>query len=242
MSRLRRQDGFTLPEMLSALIVGMIVVIVAMGLLDFTIRRSGEIAGRVEASQKGRAAMDTMTQHLRSQVCLTSTTPPIATGDANSVSFYADLTDGSTGEPPERHIVTYDPGKRLLVEEDYEGTRAVNTVSYSATWDRKRQLAHNVVPETAGGPIFKYYAFDNTVTPPRPTVLLPTPLSPTDRARTVRMEIAFRVLPVSARKDALTARGDVVFRDDVYVRAADPDDPRDVRPPDPDDEIPPVCT
>jgi type II secretory pathway pseudopilin PulG len=167
MSKLRGQDGFTLPEMLTALIVGMIVVSVALGLLDFTIRRSGEIAGRVEASQKGRAAMDTMTQHLRSQVCLNSTTPPIATGDGTSVSFYTDLTDGSAGAPPERHVMNYDPAKRLLTEADYFGTRAGSNVIYPALPSRQRRLSANVVPDGSPAPIFKYYAYDTTVTPPR---------------------------------------------------------------------------
>jgi prepilin-type N-terminal cleavage/methylation domain-containing protein len=241
MSQLRREDGFTLVEMLTALVIGSLVMVVAFGLMGFTVKRAGEVAGRVEATQKGRGAMDILTQHLRSQVCLNSTTPPIATADGNSVSFFADLSDGSKGDPPERHVMTYDPTKRTLVESDFVGVRAGSTVIYPATATRGRSLANNVVPENASTPIFRYYAYD-AATPPRPSLLLATPLSVLDRARTVRVEINFRVLPPGSKATATASRGDMLMHDDVYVRAADPDDPRDVRPPDPDDPVPPICT
>jgi hypothetical protein len=96
------------------------------------------------------------------------------------------------------------------------------------------------VLETPTTPIFRYYAYDGSV-PPRPKVQLPVPLSTTDRARTVRVEINFRVLPPSAKAGVTKSRGDVLMHDEVYVRAADPDDPRDVRPPDSDDPVPPIC-
>ena len=126
--------------------------------------------------------------------------------------------------------MTYDPVKRTLAEQDFIGIRSGTTITYSATPDRKRALAEFVVPETPTTPIFRYYAFDLSV-PPRPALLLPTPLSASDRARTVRMEINFRALPPPNTKGTATkSRGDALFRDDVYVRAADPDDPRDVKP------------
>ena len=86
-------------------------------------RRAGEIQGRVEASQKGRAAMDTITRQLRSQVCLSSTVPPMAAATATQRHFYADLTDGDAGMPPELHTITYDPASRTLIEQrDFVGT------------------------------------------------------------------------------------------------------------------------
>ncbi len=241
MTRLRRQDGFTLVEMLTSLMIGGLLMVIAFGLMSFTMKRTGEVAGRVEATQKGRAAMDTLTQHLRSQVCLNSTTPPIWIGEANSVSVFTDLTDTSADLPPERHVMTYDPVKRTLTEYDYKGTRIGSGVTYDATPKHTRLLATNVVPRDAATPIFRYYAYD-TSTPPRPVAQLTTPLSAKDRARTVRMEINFRVLPPSAKAGATASRADMLMHDDVYVRAADPDDPRDVKAPDPDDPVPPICT
>jgi prepilin-type N-terminal cleavage/methylation domain-containing protein len=241
-TRARSEDGFTLPELLTSISIALIVSLATFSLIEFTIRRSGEVQGRVEATQKGRAAMDVITQHMRSQVCLSSDTPPLQIADANQVTFYTDLSDGTQGLPPEKQSITYDPAARTLIERDFVGTRQGQDVVYPASPTRVRTLAENVVPATAGDPIFKYYAFDEAVDPPRPTVLLATPLVATDRARAVRVEINFRALPPQAQ--SATARGSILLHDEIYVRAADPDDPRDVRAPDPTNPnaIPPVCT
>ena len=68
-------------------------------------RRSGEVAARVDAVQRGRTAMDTMTRQLRSQVCLqnagiaTMVKPrSIESATADSVMFYADMRDTSNVE------------------------------------------------------------------------------------------------------------------------------------------------
>jgi prepilin-type N-terminal cleavage/methylation domain-containing protein len=240
MSQLRREDGFTLVEMLTALVIGSLLMVVAFGLMGFTVKRVGEVAGRVEATQKGRSAMDTLTQHLRSQVCLNSTTPPLFIAEASKVDFFTDLSDTSQDLPPERHVMTYDAAKRTIVEQDYMGNRVGTTVVYDAVPKRTRTLASNVITRDAATPIFRYYAY-GTQDPPRPTVVLPAPLSSTDRARTVRMEINFRVLPPNSKATTAT-RADMLMHDDVYVRAADPDDPRDVKAPDASDPVPPVCT
>jgi prepilin-type N-terminal cleavage/methylation domain-containing protein len=243
MSRLSDERGFTLPEVMSAMFIALIVSLASFALIDFTIRRAGEVAGRVEATQKGRAAMDTITQHMRSQVCLNSTTPPLSFAGTNRVTFYSDLSNPADNEAPARHTLTYDPTAKTLVQTQYDGVRQGTNVVYPALPSRTRLLAENVVPDTGTAPIFKYYAYD-TATPPRPvTELQPASstvsLPATDLARTVRIEINFRALPPNAKQ--ADARGALLVRDDVYVRAADPDDPRDVRPPDPNDPIPPIC-
>jgi hypothetical protein len=244
MSRLSDERGFTVPEVLSAMLIAVVVSLASFALIEFTMRRAGEVAGRVEANQKGRAAMDTITQHMRSQVCLDSTTPPLAFAGTNQVTFYADLSRPEDPQPPRRHTIAYDPAAGTLLQSDFDGVRQGNdTIAYPAAPSRQRLLAENVRPDTAGDPIFRYYAFDAS-TPPRPvTELVPASstasLAGPDLARAVRVEINFRTLPPDAT--AADARGALLMRDDVYVRAADPDDPRDVRAPDPSNPVPPIC-
>ena len=81
-NRLRQEDGFTLPELLITLVIGLTVALGALSLVDVTMRRSGEISARVEAVQSGRTAMDIMTRELRSQVCL----PPAVNAPRVSVA------------------------------------------------------------------------------------------------------------------------------------------------------------
>ena len=146
----------------------------------------------------------------------------MAAADINAVSFYVDLTDGNTGQPPEMHTITYDPVARTLIERDYIGTGTAPAIVYPAAGSpsRVRTLAQNVLPYST--PIFRYYAF-NTATPPRPTQALATPLSVTNLGRVARIELSFRTLPPKTL--STSTRGSIVLEDEVYVRAADPNDP-----------------
>ena len=99
------------------------------------------------------------------------------------------------------------------------GTGTAPAITYPTTPTRTRLLAENVVPE-GSTPIFAYYAY-NTQDPPRPDTALSTPLSATDLGTVARIEISFRTLSPNSN----TTRGSIVLQDQVYVRAADPNDP-----------------
>jgi prepilin-type N-terminal cleavage/methylation domain-containing protein len=235
--RLRNQDGFTLMEMLTAITIAMIVSLAAFSLLEFAMKRTGEVDQRVDATQRGRAVMDTITRQLRSQVCLSPVISAMATraGDVtndNTATFYADFTDGANpAKPPaDLHKLAYDPI-----------TRTMTDTTYTTTWDKtttpwtpvvpgapstSRVIATDIVPDGAT-PIFTYYAYGPPVppTPPSPTVRLApvgaggVPLA--DLARVARIDITFLALP---SKGKTTSPAKVLFQDQVYVRAADPND------------------
>jgi prepilin-type N-terminal cleavage/methylation domain-containing protein len=218
-SHLRREDGMTLPEVLIAIIIAVVVSLAAFSLIEVVMRRTADTTGRVEASQRGRAAMDTITRQLRSQVCLSTNVPPMAVASDNSVSFYVDLSNPTANANPELHTLVYDPTARTITEKDFVGTGAAPSITYPTTPTRTKLLAENVVPQT-GVPIFTYYAY-NTATPPRPDTVLATPLSTANLGLVARIDIAFRTLIPRANY----TRGSIVLQDEVYVRAADPNDP-----------------
>ncbi len=105
-ARLRQEDGFTLPELLTTMMIGLILVLATLTLVEVTMRRTGESQDRVEALQGGRLAMDTMTRELRSRVCL----PRVGDVDApqfsidaaspDSITVFTDMRDTSTGGTP----------------------------------------------------------------------------------------------------------------------------------------------
>jgi len=70
-------------------------------------------------------------------------------------------------------------------------------------------------------PTFRYYAY-NTLTPPRPSVLLPTPLSTTDLARVAKIDIGFNTLPPASKS---TPSSSMTLQNEIYVRVANPNDP-----------------
>lgn len=238
---IRDERGFTLPELLVALSMAVIVSLATFSLIEVVMRKSGETQVRVAAAQRGRMAMDTVVRELRSQVCLNTAnpTPPmsppagfgtVTTGD--SAVFYTDFTDGGkpTTVAPELHVVSYDAATLRLIERDYVGTvkLTVNVYTYTyptaaSTPARTKVLLENVVPVDTATPIFSYYTY-STTKPPRPDLQLAAPgtgMVAADTARVARIAVNFRALTT---KDVTKIRDSSVFQDEVYVRAADPND------------------
>jgi type II secretory pathway pseudopilin PulG len=187
--RLRQEDGFSLPELLTTLMIGMVLVLASLSLVEVTMRRTGETQDRIEALQGGRLALDTITRELRSRVCLplTGGADPIqvsiASASPDAVAFYVDMRDtsagGSAATPPSGYIsgpqkrsltYVYDAVAKTgkLVEAIYWPSKVLDGVySYNATPNSTRELLVNVqrAQGTLNGatvtvPIFQYFQYD----------------------------------------------------------------------------------
>jgi prepilin-type N-terminal cleavage/methylation domain-containing protein len=236
---LRRQDGFTLPEMLTAISMAVIISLAAFTLIEVTMHRAGETAARVDTNQRARAAMDTITRQLRSEVCLNKTTPPIVSGTDDSVGFYADFTDQSNSDvPPVYHVLTFTGSK--ITENDYAGTSnhaKPPTFTYDLTKGTTRVVLSDVqryqAPKAAvATPIFQYYAYD-AANPPQTSVKLPTPLSAADRARVARVDVTFRATAATKQTPGgpkAVSQFTLPVQDQVQVREVDPNSYDPTRP------------
>ena len=80
-----RSQGFTLVEVLVALILGLIVAAATMAIVITSVHFSSNYGDRVDATQEGRAAMLKITQALDSSCVATSVAPILAASDANDV-------------------------------------------------------------------------------------------------------------------------------------------------------------
>ena len=167
--------------------IGVITLLAVFAVLDTSVKQSNAVAGRVNATQRARLAMDTITRQLRSQICISATAPAIIAGTDDSVKFHADLTDGT--RPVEQRELVFDPTAQTLTESTWAGVVGATGVT---TWPTP-PAAELVLDDVTRRPIpplpapqdtafFHYYAY-SLADPPRPTILLPTPLSsPTGRA------------------------------------------------------------
>src|SRR3954452_21928871 len=109
MPMIRNQRGFTLIELLIAISVGSVIMLATFAMLDSSVTLTGTTQKRVDATQRGRQAMDTITSQLRSQVCPNAAASAIVgaggTGTASnqySVNFWTFRRAGAF--PPERHV------------------------------------------------------------------------------------------------------------------------------------------
>jgi prepilin-type N-terminal cleavage/methylation domain-containing protein len=232
----RSEAGFTLVELLVAMSIGMVVLLGAFTVLDNTVRLTGGVTQRVDSLQRGRNALDLMTRDLRSQVCVglltnattgaTTTDPSLRGGSDSSVDFYADLgdgaknTDGTDKNPPRRRTLTFDASARRIVETIYKPTGKSGAYVFPPTPAQTRTLLTDVVQDGTT-PVFRFYTYDTSVTPPTPTALLDASpaLSQTDEQKTVRIAIAFKALRSGGSN---TSSGASLLQDDVFRRAVNP--------------------
>lgn len=229
---LRDETGQTLPELMIATVIGLIVVFAAVLALQTSITQSSEVQSREDASQRGRIALEQMTRELRAQTCLPLTTmqAPIVTGTDNSITFYSDLTGGK--QPPMKRTLTYvppspsgpgsPPGK--IIEQDFPGSAPPPATTYPATPARTITLLDRVVPIAPNAPVFQYFQFAATGTPGLDPTPLTTPLSVVDAAQAVDVKVSFLARGTGSANANPNAYGST-FQVDVYTRSADPANP-----------------
>ena len=189
MRRLRDESGMTLMEVLVASTVGMVVLLAMFAMLDSTVRMNTGVMSRTDSMQRGRVAMDVLTQELRSQVCLVDLTPAIVPGsDNNSVSFYSDFSEGDGVEPPTKRKLTYDPATGNIRTDIYAATAAgaAGRAVLGQPHDDQRPARERQAREDRRNqniPFLRYYAYEwvgETRTGPRP----PSPSRPRCRRST----------------------------------------------------------
>jgi type II secretory pathway component PulJ len=228
---LSRQDGMTLPEVLVTITIAMIISLAAFALIETVMRLTGEVQASVDTTQRGRRAMDDMTRELRSQVCVTRTDVTMSDARAiyaatnSSVTFFADLSDESYTQSAAETL--QGPTLRTLAVTGAKLTETVTTgvfddsepdgARFNGGATSKRELLTTIQP-LSGTPVFRYFAFDTDKKTTRELNPGAGSLSETQLEEIARIEVAFRVNPnAKAAK-----RGWTDFKNDVYVRIADP--------------------
>lgn len=243
-ARLSDEAGFTVVELLTAMVVGLAVVAAAMVLVGRASWLNTTTQNRVDAHQRGRAGLETMVTELRSGVCVVSSTdpdapePPIIHGDGTRVEFYAN--NRGPNDPPERRVLRYDTATRAIWEDAFQGTatdannstgQTVVPIPDANRVGVARQVLANVYPRDAGVPIFTYWSYGLTQTAPPPnakyavtgqTIELPTPIQATsDRFRVSQVQIAIRVRPAGMASPDNNPL-DAILEGAAFARPADP--------------------
>jgi prepilin-type N-terminal cleavage/methylation domain-containing protein len=221
MTRLRREDGFTLIELLVSMVIGTIVILAAFAVLDATGTLARRSQDRVDATQRGRLAMDVIGSELRSQVCLPGAIPPVEAGAGpTSFIFYSNLGDEDDAPTRRRIYVQGD----ALMEQTWTGTYAgvpgAQTVTWSAT-PRQKTLVQPVA-QVGASPYFAFWGFDVSLPATINTPLNVTPLTAGDAAKVVQIDVSFTSRPT--RASAASPR-DAIFQQSIFFRTADPMDP-----------------
>jgi prepilin-type N-terminal cleavage/methylation domain-containing protein len=226
--RLSDERGFTLPELITSMTIGLIVLLAAAMLLDRAFTASGDTADRTDALQRGRQAMELITRQLRSQVCVGSTNVPIAAADANSVTFYGSLAESNTNV--QRHTITWAPSatKGTITQAVANGAGTYPDLTFGTpTSSTMLTKVGQIVDGGTPRPVFRYYEYrsgttNGTLDP------LTAPVTASRLGRIAMIKVGFRAYadrPLNnPNRDDFNS---VVLEDDVYTRVADPTKPED---------------
>jgi prepilin-type N-terminal cleavage/methylation domain-containing protein len=228
----RGDGGFTITELLIAMAIGLILSAAGASILVMTMKRAREVDQRVDTTQRGRLLMDTLTRDLRSQICMTTDVPPVRSSSRGvvggrykeSVDFYTDLTDGRSNSNPELRTLLYDETARTVIEEvRVASSGTVPNLVYPVNPTSSKVIATDVSRDGTI-PMFRFFSFTAPVANviATPTLELTSPLSAANIKTVAKVGISFRTVPLGGKS---TTRITSVFTDDVYVRAADPNDP-----------------
>ena len=220
---LRDEEGFSLPELLVAIIIGTIIALAAFGLLDTAIGVGTKVNKRVDATQRGRTAMALIVRDLRSQVCLPGDTPigSLRAGSDTSVDVYTDLGNGSAATPPQRRTITFDAAGRRITESIYTPTGSAGSYVFPTTPTATRTLLTDVVQDGTT-PVFRYYPVDTTPdddTQSPAALAASSGLLATSLDDVARIVVVFKVFPAGS---TVAGGRTVVLQDEVYRRAIDP--------------------
>jgi prepilin-type N-terminal cleavage/methylation domain-containing protein len=217
--RLSDERGFSLPELLVAMFIGMIILLAAFMLLDRSFSASGQIADRSEALQRGRLTMNLITRQLRSQVCVGNTVPMVAASDT-SVTFYGDLSDGSV--PIKKRTLSYDPTTDTITESVITGSGVYPALTFTSAATSAPLLTNveQIMDGAVARPIFRYWGY-KVGGAPGELEPLTAPLSAANLKRVALIKIGYRAF---AARTVNVDKDSAVLEDDVYVRVASPTD------------------
>jgi prepilin-type N-terminal cleavage/methylation domain-containing protein len=227
MTRLRSEDGFTLMELIMAMAVGFVLLGATLGLLESSVKLNTGVMAKTDAMQRGRLAMDTVTQQLRSQVCLDWDNSAVRAGsDEYAVTFFADFSAGDL--KPVKRTLGYNAATRsILIERTDPPTPLPDPLvpdSYGTSPDSASLVLENAVLEydqvaMKNVPFLRYYAYEQAADGVmRPQLELSPPLDEAEAARVARIEINFISLPTGSSDGS---KG-VLLTDQVMARHADP--------------------
>ena len=168
------EAGFTIIELLVAMMAGLVIVFAAFALVDLSVTQASRVSDRVAATGASQSAMAHLDRELNSG-CLTGDVSPIqgstaagispaVNSDANDLVFVTGIGDGATGTPTE-HVVSFKNG--ALTDTWYANTGGSPPDAQDAsTWTFSANKAGSIVllnhvANQSGIPMFQYYSYSN---------------------------------------------------------------------------------
>jgi prepilin-type N-terminal cleavage/methylation domain-containing protein len=153
---IRGESGFTLIELMVALVLGIIVSTATLAIVITSVHLSSNYNDRVDSNQQGRVAMLKITQALNSSCVASHVAPILSASDSNDVWFYSLLGDSPTLNPNKVEI-SLTGGSLVMTTYPYTSGSAPNWVFSSTASSTFTLLQYaQAIPST---PVFQYFGY-----------------------------------------------------------------------------------
>src|SRR5271165_2663886 len=212
----RAEEGFTLVELLVAIVTGLVITFALYAILEVSTRQTALITNRVQASRSGRLTMTKIVDELHS-ACLAESIAPVLEGSGptklifeNAYSEKAEIPTASEDakEGIYKHELVPEAetagSPALLIDKAYPSTAITSwpsEIAFSSTAG-KTVLGEYITQEEVGEakqPFFKYYEYDEeagaTESLKPISVTEGSPLTKTTAAKVAAVAIHFRAWP-----------------------------------------------
>jgi Tfp pilus assembly protein PilW len=216
---LRDERGYTLIELLVALVAGIIVTAAMGAIVVVTVHFSSNYADRVDVNQEGRIAMQKITQALNSSCVSSGVAPIVSTGstgsyvtDGTHIYFYSAINsgvntgntiqDGPTITPA---LIEVAISGNSLVMNTYANTggsapAAANTNpwTFASTPTTTSTLLPYVAQTVSSGttvPVFQYYGYTSGGSINTTPYTTTPALTAANAATTAEVAISYQTLP-----------------------------------------------
>jgi Tfp pilus assembly protein PilW len=201
---LRAEHGFTLMEMLVAMVSGMVVIIATLSILDISIGESSRISERVDADQRGRLALEKIMLELHSSCVASEFAPVQSESKGTSIIFVSQSGSEASFPAVTEHKITFasEGGGKLTDTSYLSSSGSGGTWTFPETATTTQTLLTGVsqsVREGVSVPVFQYYKYVEGKLSTTPETV---PLSASDAKLTAEVTVSFTTAPSSGRTAA----------------------------------------
>ena len=211
---MRSEQGYTLIELLVAMITGMIVLSGIMGLVQITTQHQKVVTDRVIANQRARPAMTNVMSLLHS-ACVAPKVAPVQSGSTGSQLTVISKPGADVAVTPEKHVLTLTGNRLTDAVYPATGGTAPNW-TFGGTPSETKTLLSGVTAGSGGvPPMFRYYGYSSGAISTTPYA---TPLSTTNAATTVQVEVTMSVSPNESGATTADDNAEVLLSDAAVFR------------------------
>lgn len=157
-NRVRAEDGFSLVELLVAMVAGVVVLSALFTILDVTSHQTTRTLTKVDATQRARTTFESIANELHS-ACLTDGITPIQTGSGDSSLSFASAYGNAASPTPVEHQLTFSSSSGTLTDTTYAvASGTAPNWTFSTTASSTTTLLTNV-SQSGTTPVFQYFAY-----------------------------------------------------------------------------------